>query len=115
MNRYRTFSVVAPAISGAGTVAYAANNWMENDASAISRAKISLTQAVPMAKQHAGGKAAHAESENSKNDWIYNVKVVSGAKIFGVKADADQGIIFSSSEGRADRDDDRVEKNGFTQ
>lgn len=68
-----------------------------------------------MAKQHASRKAARAESENSKNDWIYNVEVVSGTKVFGVKVDADKGPIIFSAEGRADRDDDRVEKYDITQ
>jgi hypothetical protein len=43
------------------------------------KAKISLTQAVTVAEQHANGKA-RAEYENSKQGWVYDVEVVSGPR-----------------------------------
>lgn len=110
MNRYSKFSVLALAIAVASTVAYAANSGMENDASAITKAKIPLTQAIAVAEQQASGKAARAEYENSRNGWVYDVEVVSGAKVFDVKVDADKGTIISSAEDKTDRDDDRDEK-----
>ena len=110
MNRYKKISLLALIITAASTVAYAANNTMENDAVAINKAKIPLTQAITAAEQHASGKAARAEYENSKNGWVYDVEVVNGAKVFDVKVDADKGTIISSTEDKADRDDDRDEK-----
>jgi len=110
MNRYKKISLLALIITAASTVAYAANNTMENDAVAINKAKIPLTQAITAAEQHASGKAARAEYENSKNGWVYDVEVVNGAKVFDVKVDADKGTIISSIEDKADRDDDRDEK-----
>ena len=106
MNRYSKFSLLAVAIAAAGTVAYAATGSMENDAIAIAKAKIPLAQAVSVAEQHANGKAARAEYENSKQGWAYDVEVVSGAKVFDVKVDADKGTVISSAEDKADRDDD---------
>ena len=35
-----------------------------------------------------------------------DVGVVSGAKVFGVRVDADKGTVISSVEDKADRDDD---------
>ena len=110
MNRYKKISLLALIITAASTVAYAANNTMENDAVAINKAKIPLTQAITAAEQHASGKAARAEYENSKNGWVYDVEVVNGAKVFDVKVDAGKGTIISSIEDKADRDDDRDEK-----
>lgn len=106
MNRYSKLSLLAAAIAAAGTVAYAAQGNMENDAMAIGKAKISLVQAVTTAEQHASGKAAKAEYENSKHGWVYDVEVVSGAKVFDVKVDADKGTVISSAQDKADHDDD---------
>lgn len=106
MNRYSKLSLLAAAIAAAGTVAYAAQGGMENDAMAINKAKIPLAQAVTTAEQHANGKASRAEYENSKQGWVYDVEVVSGSKVFDVKVDADKGTVISSAEDKADRDDD---------
>ena len=106
MNRYSELSLLAAVIAAAGTVAYAAQRDMENGAMAITRAKISMAQAVTTAEKHANGKASRAEYENSKQGWVYDVEVVSGAKVFDVKVDADKGTVISSAEDKADRDDD---------
>lgn len=37
---------------------------------------------------------------------MYEVEVVSGAKVFDVKIDADKGTVISSAEDKADRDND---------
>jgi uncharacterized membrane protein YkoI len=110
MNRNSKLSLLAIGIAAASTVAYGAAGTTENDAMAITKAKISLTQAVTTAEQHANGKAARAEYENSKHGWVYDVEVVSGAKVFDVKVDGDKGTVISSAEDKADRDDDHDEK-----
>lgn len=108
MVRYSKFSLLAVAIgiTAAGNLAYAATGTMENDALSIGKAKIGLAQAITVAQQHTNGKAARAEYENSKNGWVYAVEVVSGAKVFDIKVDADKGTIISSAEDKTDRDDD---------
>ena len=110
MHRYSKLSLLAAAIATAGTVAFAANSGIENDAMSIVHAKTSLVQAVTAAAQHANGKATHAEYEHSKQGWIYEVEVVSGAKVFDVKVDADKGTVISSAEDKADRHGDHDEK-----
>jgi uncharacterized membrane protein YkoI len=110
MHRYSKLSLLAVAIAAAGTAAYAANGSMEDGAMAIAKAKIPLAQAVTVAEQHANGKAARAEFENSKQGWVYDVEVVSGAKVFDVKVNADNGTVISSAEDKADRDDDHDEQ-----
>lgn len=106
MNRYSKLTVLAVAIAAAGTVAYAAQSGAENDAASALHAKISLTQAITTAEQHANGKAARAEYERSKQGWVYDVEVISGTKVIDVKVDAEKGTIVSSAEDTADRDDD---------
>lgn len=106
MYRYTKLFLLAIAIATTGAVAYAAKGGMENDALAITKAKIPLTQAVTVAELHANGKASRAEYENSKQGWVYDVEVVSGAKVFDVRVDADKGTVISSAEDKADHDDD---------
>lgn len=110
MKRYSKLSLLTLAITAASSVAFAANQGMQNDAAAITNAKIPLTQAITIAEQHASGKASRAEYENSKNGWVYDVEVVNGAKVFDVKVDSIKGTIISSNEDKADRDDDHDEK-----
>lgn len=105
MTRNKKLSLLALALVTMGTVAYAAKS-MENDAMAIVNAKVSLAQATTTAEQHANGKATRAEYEQSKQGWVYDVEVVSGAKVFDVKVDADKGTVISSAEDTADHDDE---------
>lgn len=110
MFRYIKISLVVLAIMATGTAAFAAKA-VENDAMAIGKAKISLTQAVTAAEQHANGKATRAEFEPSKqHGWVYDVEVVSGAKVLDVRVDADKGTIISSKEDKSDHDDDHDKK-----
>lgn len=106
MHRYTKLSLLAITMVVAGAAAYAAKGGMENDALAITKAQIPLAQAVTVAEQHANGKASRAEYESSKQGWVYDVEVVSGAKVFDVRVDADKGTVISSAEDKADHDDD---------
>lgn len=106
MYQYTKLSLLAIAIATTGAVAYAAKGGMENDAQAISKAKIPLIQAISIAEKQVNGKASRAEYENSKQGWVYDVEVVSGTKVFDVRVDADKGTLISSAEDKADHDDD---------
>ncbi|RUP33252.1 MAG: peptidase M4 [Curvibacter sp.] len=106
MYRNTTLSLIGIAIAAAGAMAYAAKGGVESDTFAISKAQVQLAQAVTVAEQHAQGKAVRAEYENSKQGWLYDVEVVSGAKVFDVRVDADKGTVISSAEDKADHDDD---------
>ena len=105
MLRNTKIAILATVLASAGAVAYAAST-MENDAAAITQAKIPMTQAITVAEQHVGGKAARAEYEKTKTGWAYDVEVVNGAKVFDVKVDADKATVISSAEDKADRDDE---------
>jgi uncharacterized membrane protein YkoI len=106
LNRYTKLSLLAIAIATTGAVTYAANGGTDNDTLAITKAKIPLTQAVIVAEQHVNGKAFRAEFENSKQGWVYDVQVVSGAKVFDVRVDADKGSVILTSKDRSDNDDE---------
>lgn len=109
MFRYTKIAIVTSVLVSTAAVAYAAKT-MENDATNITQAKIPMTQAITVAEQHANGKAARAEYEQTKGGWAYDVEVVSGAKMFDVKVDADKGTVISSAEDKADHDDEHDEK-----
>ena len=106
MFRYTKLSLLALAVLSG--VAIAAKN-MENDAigKTIGKATVSLAQATAAAEQHVNGRAVRAEFENSRQGWIYDVEVVSGAKVFDVRIDAEKGSVISSAEDAEDRDDDQ--------
>jgi hypothetical protein len=105
MYRYTKLSLLAIAIAATGAVAYAANGGMENDALAISKAKIPSLRRSPSPSSTPMARS-RAEYENSKQGWVYDVEVVSGAKVFDVRVDADKGTVISSAEDKADHDDD---------
>lgn len=106
MYRYTKLSLLALTVATTGAVAYAAKGGLETDAQAITQAKTSLTQAVAVAEQHVNGKALRAEYERSRQGWVYEVEVASGAKVFDVRVDADKGTVLSSAEDRADHEDE---------
>lgn len=84
--------------------AYAANV-DQNDVVNIELTKISMSQAVAVAEQAGHGKALRAEYENTLSGWAYDVEVVSGAKVFDIRVDADKGIVIFSAEDSVDHDD----------
>lgn len=111
MSRNTKLSIlVAAALAGGGSAAYAAKTGAENDAMAITAAKVSLAQAVTAAEQHVKGRAARAEYEHSKHGWVYDVEVVTGTKVFDVKVDANKGTVIASAEDKMDSDDEHDEK-----
>ncbi|OIQ75760.1 peptidase propeptide and YPEB domain protein [mine drainage metagenome] len=105
MSRYTKIGLIAITLAATGIGAYAAIS-MENEATALAQAKVSITQAIATAEQHANGKATRAELEQSKAGLTYDVEVVSGAKVFDVKVDADKGTVISSAEDKANREND---------
>jgi uncharacterized membrane protein YkoI len=106
--KFYLIAITALSATAIGT-AFAAKS-MENDAMAISNAKIPMVQAIAAAEQHANGKASRAEYEQTKTGWAYDIEIVSGAKVFDVKVDGDKGTVISSTEDKGDRDDDHDKK-----
>jgi len=104
MFRHTKIAIVATVLTATGIMAYATKT-MENDAAAIAQAKISMSQAVTAAEQHANGRATRAEYEKTKGVWAYDVEVVSGTQVFDIKVDANAGTVISSAVDQADRDD----------
>lgn len=105
MNRLNKAALVTLLLIATASVTYAAKNGLEDDATSIANAKISLIQATTAAEQHAKGKAIRAEYERSRLGWVFDVEVVSGPKVFDVRVDPDSGVVLSSAEDAHDRDD----------
>jgi uncharacterized membrane protein YkoI len=99
--------LLAAAIGGVGVVAFAANKAGENDALAVANAKIPMAQAISVAEAKVQGKASKAEFEQQKGGkWVFDIEVVSGAKVYDVQVDAETGTVLAANEDHADRDDD---------
>lgn len=107
----RKYKVAALAALSAAAIggAWAAQS-EDNDALAISGAKIGLSQAVTAAEQHVGGKAAKAEYERHKGQWVIDVEVVKDKKVMDVSVDPLTGKILAASEDKSDRDDEHDRK-----
>ncbi len=106
MVRKSLFAMLAVALVVAGGATAFAAQTAQNDAEAVNQAAVTLTQAVAAAEQQAGGRASKAEFEHSKaHGWIYEVEVVSGAKVFDVKIDAQKGSVLESKLDGADHED----------
>ena len=103
-------ALAAASLAVAASAAYAARNVAENDAAVIANAKISITQAISVAEQHVGGKAARADYENTRQGRVYDVEVVNGTKVFDVRVDAEKATVLSSVEDQGDRDDEHDER-----
>lgn len=100
-------AVVATTVIGS---AYAAES-AENDALAITGAKISLTQAMAAAEQHVGGQASKAEYEHEQSQSVFEVEVVKGKSVMDVKVDPTSGQVIASAEDKADHNEDKAEHN----
>jgi uncharacterized membrane protein YkoI len=76
-----------------------------NDAVAVPYAAISLDAAIAAAEKHAHGNAVRADYEKQKDgQWVYEIEVRSGPKVFDVKVDAEKGTVIASTEDKADDD-----------
>lgn len=107
MNRKQGILVAAAvAVILSGTAVYATEpaNGEQNDAAAITQAKIGLGQAIANAERHVHGKATRAELENENGRLVYGVEVVSGGKVTDVKVDIRNGNILSAQADHADHE-----------
>ena len=105
MKRSQLYAAIAATITAMAAAA-AAGTTHENDALAIAKASISLTQAVAAAEKHVGGKALQAEFERHKGQWMFDVEVVKDGKVMDVKVDATTGKVLSATEDAADDEKD---------
>ncbi len=78
----------------------------ENDALAIAGAKIDLSQAVTAAERYVGGKAARAEYERHKGQWVFEIEVVKDKQVMDVKVDPISGKVLAAVVDKSDRDHD---------
>ena len=62
----------------------------------VSKATVTMSQAVATAEQQAGGKATRAKLENETGKLLYEVKVASKDKVTEVKVDATDGKVLAS-------------------
>ena len=104
MERSFTFTVIAALAVNVIGSAYAANT-TENDALAISGAKIGLSQAVTAAELHVSGKASRAEYEKYKGQQVFDVEVIKDRKVMDVKVAAANGSVISAVEDKTGHDD----------
>lgn len=78
----------------------------ENDALAVTSAKINMLQAITAAEQHVGGKASRAEYERHKGVWVFDIEVIKDKTVMDVKVDPMSGKVIAANEDKTDHDDD---------
>lgn len=64
----------------------------------VEQAKINITQAVALAQTEAAGVAVSAELDSHFGKVVYEVEVLSGARLFDVRLNAVDGSIISVKE-----------------
>ena len=91
---------------GGGAAVAKGNAGGENDAVAdLAKARISLTQAIAAAEQHAGGRATGAELETENGKTEFEVEVVAANNtVHDVTVDAQTGKVTKSELDKADSD-----------
>jgi len=62
----------------------------------VSKATVTMSQAIATAEQQAGGKATNAKLENETGKLLYEVKVAGKDKVTEVKVDATDGKVLAS-------------------
>jgi uncharacterized membrane protein YkoI len=103
----KTYLAALAALSTAAVVGSAvAAKSSENDALALSGAKVDLTEAVAAAEQRVGGKASRAEYERHKGQGVFDVEVVKGTSVTDVTVDAIDGKVIAATADEADGDRD---------
>lgn len=114
MKRFHIGAIVAAGAAGLLAIGvYAATDTeSQNDAAAVAQPTVSLIQAIGAAEQHANGKASKAEYERTekRGQWVYDVEVVAGSKVFDVKVDPGTGAVLSSTQDKTDNDDEHDQK-----
>ncbi|MDB5603672.1 MAG: propeptide, PepSY amd peptidase [Bradyrhizobium sp.] len=77
-----------------------------NKAVAVPYATFSLAAAVAAAEKHVHGNAVRADYEKQKDgQWVYEIEVRSGPKVFDVKLDVEKGTVIATTEDNRDADD----------
>jgi uncharacterized membrane protein YkoI len=106
--------LMAAGVATAGGLAYSQQqSATQNDAIAdLAKAHISLTQAVAIAEQHAGGKASRAELEDENGQLVYGVEVSDATKTMDVKVDATDGRVVSAQLDAADQESENESEDG---
>lgn len=111
MVRQSLFALLASVLIVAGGATAFATQTVQNDAAPMPQAAMTLTQAIAVAEQQAGGRAVRADVAHSKaHGWIYDVEVVADAKVFDIQVSAQTGTVLASSLDSRDQDNARDEE-----
>jgi hypothetical protein len=77
-----------------------------SDTVAVPYATFSLAAAVAAAEKYVHGNAVRADYKQQKDgEWLYEIEVRSGPKVFDVKLDVEKGTVIASTEDKAGADD----------
>lgn len=98
--------VIASSLLGAAYVAQAADKAGENDAAGVKTATVSLTNAVNAALVKVPGTASLAEFEtdDTTNQGLWKIEIVSDQGVVDVEVDAANGTILKQAADTADKD-----------
>jgi uncharacterized membrane protein YkoI len=93
----------------ATTVAFATPDKSEQRGGPVdlSKAPVTMSQAIATAEQQAGGRATKAKLENEKGKLLYEVKVTGKDQATEVKIDAQDGKVLASGPAHEHKHGDR--------
>ena len=76
-----------------------------NDAIKAANSNITLAEAVAIAEEKTGGRAAKVDFEQAAEGWVFDVETVSAEKVSDVHVNADTGAVMSVADDAIDNDD----------
>ena len=82
----------------------------DNEALALTKTKISLTQAINNALAAVPGQALSAEFDTEHNQAVFVVEVVEKGQTFEVMLDSQNGTVISKNLDKPDRDNDEEDR-----
>jgi uncharacterized membrane protein YkoI len=97
--------VMAAVVLFATSMAHAGkgNHREKEEAMALAKTRVSLTQAIAAAERHLQGKALRAELEDENGTFVYGVEVAVNDNMKDVKVDSVSGKVLSVQDDREDR------------
>jgi|ERR1700694_2140075 len=112
MNSKRGLIVTTLLVMATGTMAASAapgKSEQRDTPVDVSKASVTLSQAIATAEQQAGGRATRAKLENEKGKLLYEVKVAGKSQATEVQIDAQDGKVLATNPAHDHKHGDRSE------
>lgn len=106
MTKLTAVLLLTGGVLGGGYAAYASEHHGENDASAISSAKVSMNDALKTALTEVPGKPTLAKFENEDGHQQWKVEIASAKGVYDLTIDANNGRLLHKAMDKRDHEEE---------